>query len=122
MEIPLEVGAYRLRFVEAQLREIGGRTRLVLTTDPVEGRRGSQWLAGFGLASVTGPGERAIGLADAYATAGPDRQEDGAYRAWVALEVTDPATGAPQPGRYRVELDGALVAVEGPWELSFRVP
>lgn len=122
VDIPLEVGSYRMRLVEAQLREISGRTRLVLTADPVEGRRRDQWLAGFRLAKVTGPRGRVINLADAYATAGPDGQGDGAYRAWVALDVTDPATGALQAGRYRVELDGVLVAVEGPWELTWTLP
>jgi hypothetical protein len=122
VDVPIEIGAYRLRFVEAQLREISGQTRLVLTADPVEGRRGNQWLAGFELASVTGPGGRAIDLKDAYATAGPEGEAGGAYRVWVSLDVTDPATGALQPGRYRVALDGVLVAVEGPWELTFRVP
>jgi hypothetical protein len=122
VDVPLEIGMYRLRLVEAQLREISGQTRLVLTADPVEGRRGNQWLAGFGLASVTGPGGEAIDLKDAYATAGPEGQAGGAYRVWVSLDVTDPATGTLQPGRYRVALDGVLVAVVGPWELTFRVP
>jgi len=122
VDVPLEIGAYRLRFVEAQLREISGQTRLVLTADPVEGRRGSQWLAGFGLASVTGPGGRTIDLTDAYATAGPEGEAGGAYRVWVSLDVTDPATGALQPGRYRVVLGGVLVAVEGPWELTWPLP
>jgi hypothetical protein len=46
-------------------------------------------------------------------------QGDGKYRVWVTFDVNDPATGAVQPGRYRVELDGICVAVQGPWELTW---
>ena len=119
VDIPLEVGPYQLRLVEAQLREIDGQTRLVLTADPVEGRREGRWLAGFGLTRVIGPGERQVDLSRAYATAGPNWQGDGKYRVWVAFDVSDPATNALQPGRYRAELDGIFVAVEGPWELTW---
>jgi hypothetical protein len=121
VDIPVEIAGYRLRFAEARLQELDGRARLVLTSDAVEEGRDSQWLAGMGLAAVTGPNGQTVDLSRAYATAGPDWQGDGKYRVWAAFDVSDPATGALQPGRYHVELDGVFVAVQGPWELTWRL-
>jgi hypothetical protein len=35
------------------------------------------------------------------------------------FDLSDPQTGAVQPGRYHFELDGMTVVVPGPWELTW---
>ena len=119
VDIPVEIAGYGLRFAEARLQELNGQARLVLASAPVEEGRDGQWLDGMGLAAVIGPNGQTVDLSHSYATAGPDWQGDGKYRVWVTFDVNDPATGAVQPGRYRVELDGIYVAVQGPWELTW---
>jgi hypothetical protein len=119
VDIPVEIAGYRLHFAEARLQELNGQAQLILTSDPVEEWWDGQRLAGLGLAAVTGPDGRTVDLSRAYARAGLDC--DGMHQMRMGFSVADPATNALQPGRYRVELDGALVAVEGPWELTWKL-
>jgi hypothetical protein len=39
----------------------------------------------------------------------------------LAFDVMDSDTRTVQPGRYHVELDGVIVAVQGPWILTWKL-
>jgi len=41
------------------------------------------------------------------------------YQVWLAFDVADPETGAVQSDCYHAELNGVIVAVEGPWRLTW---
>ena len=116
------MAGYQLRFTEARLEELNGTTLVVLTSDPFEGQQGNRWLRGLRLASVTAPDGRDVDLRSSFSQAGPDDQGSGSYQAWLAFDVVDPETRTVQPGRYHVELNGVIVAVEGPWRLTWDLP
>jgi len=127
IDIPVQIGAYDLRFTEAQLAEVNGTTTLMLTSWVYRPLRRDQWLAGFRFAVVTRPDGSRVKVPDpqttgpgapAYGTAGP--VPDGSvHAATMRLDVADPQTGFVQPGRYHVEIDGVVVLREGPWELRW---
>ncbi len=118
VDIPVEAGTYHLRFTQAQLQELNGTILLTLTSAPFEGQQGVRRLVGLALASVADPAGRNVNLKTAHSDAG-SRQNEAEYRAHLSFAVADPATHRIQSGRYRVELDGLLILVEGPWTLSW---
>jgi hypothetical protein len=117
--IPVEIAGYPLRFTQARQEELHGTTLLVLTSAPFEGQQGNHWLAALRLASVTAPDGRAVDLRSSFSHAGLGDDTGGLQQATLAFDVIDPETRTVQPGRHHVELDGAIVAVEGPWQLTW---
>ncbi|HOG46110.1 MAG TPA: hypothetical protein PLB78_05645 [Anaerolineae bacterium] len=118
VDIPLEVAGYRLRFAEARLVENGNTTALQLTSAPYTSARERQ-LTGLRLAAITAPGGRVVDVTSMLSAAGPLGQRE--QTALLLFDVTEPESGAVQPGCYHVELSGATAAVRGPWELSWEV-
>ena len=121
VDVPVEVADYQLRFTHARLEELNGTILLVLTSAPFEGQQGDQWLTSLHLASVTAPDGQAVDLRSAFSHADPDDQKNESYQLWLAFDVVDSKTGAVQPGRYHVELDGVTIAVQGPWTLTWNL-
>ncbi len=121
VDVPLEIAGYRLHFTEAHLMDLNGTTLLMLTSAPFKPQLRDRWLSGLRLASVTAPDGRAVDLRTAHSGAGPEEEGSTAHRAVLAFDVVDPETRTVQPGRYHVELDGVTVAVQGPWELNWRL-
>ena len=119
VDVPLEIAGYRLHFTKARLEDLNGTTLLTLISDPYKPQEGGRWLFGLRLASVTAPDGRAVDLGTAHSGAGPEEEGSTAHRAVLAFDVADPETRTVQPGCYHVELDGVIVAVQGPWELSW---
>jgi len=119
VDVPLEIAGYRLHFSEARLEDLNGTTLLTLISDPYESQQGACWLSGLRLASVAAPGGRTVDLETAHSGAGPKAEGSAVYRAILAFDVADPETRTVQPGRYHVELDGVIVAVQGPWTLTW---
>ncbi len=120
VDVPLEIAGYRLHFTEARLEDLNGTTLLTLISDPYESQQGARRLSGLRLASVTAPDGRNVDLETAHNSAGPEEEGGAAYRAMLAFDVGDPETCTVQPGRYHVELDGIVVAVQGPWTLTWK--
>lgn len=130
IDIPVEIGAYDLRFSEAQLAEVNGTTTLMLRSEAYRPSRGDRWLAGFRFAAVTRPDGTGVRVPDpqasgltgpTFGTAGPV-PNGTSHAATISLDVADPETGFVEPGRYHVEVDGVVVLREGPWELSWALP
>ncbi len=121
VDVPLEIAGYRLHFTKARLEDLNGTTLLTLTSAPFQPQTRDRWLFGLRLASVTAPDGRAVDLETAHSGAGPEEEGSTAHRAVLAFDVVDPETRAVQPGRYHVELDGVIVAVQGPWTLTWRL-
>ena len=121
VDIPLRIGDYELHFSQAQLEELNGTTLLTLTSDPHRPRKDDRWLSGLQLASVTAPDGRAVDLTSAFSHAGSGEEAGGLHQAGLAFDVVDPGTGTVRPGYYHVELDGVIVAVQGPWTLAWNL-
>jgi hypothetical protein len=121
VDVPLEIAGYRLHFTEARLEDLNGTTLLTLISAPYKSEQGARWLFGLRLASVTAPDGRAVDLRSAHSAAGPEEEGSSAHRAALAFDVVDPETRTVQPGRYHVELDGVIVAVQGPWTLTWKL-
>lgn len=125
VDIPIEVAGYRVHFTEARLEERSGTIMLVLTSAPLEHPRGDRQLTGLQPGAVTAPDGRSVNLDSAFGVAGPEYRSgdevNGPCRMRLAFDVTDPETHLVQPGRYHVKLAGAIVAVEGPWALSWNL-
>jgi hypothetical protein len=121
VDVPLEIAGYRLRFTEARLEDLNDITLLTLISDPYKSQQGARWLFGLRLASVTAPDGRAVDLRTAHSGAGPEEEGSTVHRAMLAFDVMDSDTRTVQPGRYHVELDGVIVAVQGPWILTWKL-
>ena len=115
VDIPLETAGYRWRINYAEVTTNGSEGRLILGPTSVDLKAGRK-LAGYCMASVTSPSGHQLPHGDqSRSTADPcDFQ--------LAFAVGDRATGAVEPGTYHVELNGIVVAVPGPWRLSWDVP
>jgi hypothetical protein len=121
VDVPVEVGGYRLRFTEARLEEFGGTTWVTLLSEPYEAA-GVEQLAGLQVASVTGPDGREVDLGSAYSAAGPQEEGSEKHQTRLRFDVVDPETLRVEAGHYHVEIDGVTVMWRGPWELNWDLP
>ena len=111
VDISLEVAGYRVHLTQARLEELNGTTLLMLTSDTHKIQPGDYWLTGLRPISLVAPDGQVLDLEHAFRFT----------RTGLAFDVVDPETGAVQPGRYHVELDGVTVAVQGPWRLAWNL-
>jgi len=122
VDIPLEVAGYRVHFTEAQLEELNGTTLLMLRSAPYRRQDGTHRLFGLEMRTVHAPDGREVDLESAVSGAGPQKEEGVLHQAGLAFDVIDPNTGLVQAGRYHVEIEGAWVQIEGPWNLTLQLP
>ena len=122
VDIPLEVAGYRMHFTEAQLEELNGTTLLMLSSAPYRVQDDKRTLFGLEMRTVYAPDGREVDLETAHSSAGSQKEDSTMHRAVLAFDVVDPKTGLIQAGRYHVEIDGAWVGVEGPWNLTLALP
>jgi hypothetical protein len=122
VDIPLEVAGYRVHFTEAQLGELNGTTLLMLSSAPYRAQDDKRTLVGLQMGTVYAPDGREVDLETAHSSAGPQKEEGALHQVGLAFDVVDPKTGDVQAGRYHVEIDGAWVGVEGPWNLTLALP
>ncbi len=109
VDISLEVAGYRVHLTQARLEELNGTTLLMLTSDSYKIQPGDYWLTGLRPTLLVAPDGQVLDLEHAFPFTRPG----------LAFDVVDPETGAVQPGRYHIELDGITVAVQGPWTLAW---
>jgi len=109
IDVPLEVGGYRLRLPQAQLEAINDTMMLRLIPATEEDESLAPQLTGLRPISIVAPDGRPLDLQRVL-------RFDAAGMWW---DVADPQTGTVQPGRYQVELEGITIAVAGPWKLSW---
>lgn len=122
VDIPLEVAGYRVHFTEAQLGELNGTTLLMLSSAPYRAQDDKRTLFGLEMGTVYAPDDREVDLETAHSSAGTQKEEGTLHQVGLAFDVVDPKTGDVQAGRYHVEIDGAWVGVEGPWNLTLALP
>ena len=122
VDIPLDVAGYRMHFTEAQLEELNGTTLLMLSSAPYCVQDDKHTLFGLEMRTVYAPDGREVNLETAHSSAGSQKEDSTMHRAVLAFDVVDPKTGLIQTGRYHVEIDGAWVGVEGPWNLTLALP
>lgn len=120
VDIPLTMGDYRLRFNKAQLHELNGTMMVTLTSTPFNARQGNRRLTGLLPASVMAPDGQIVAQAHNFSSVYPVEKGDSLSEAQLtfAALVSDQADFV-QPGRYRVQLEGATIAIGGPWMLSW---
>ena len=111
LDIPIEVDGYHLRLSQARLEGFNDSTCLTLIPEGPEDQPGGPWLRGLRPAAIVAPDGRSLDLAYASRFG----------QAGTLFDLTDPETGAVLPGRYHFDLEGVMVAVAGPWELSWNL-
>jgi hypothetical protein len=108
VDIPIEVGSYHLQLSQALLAETKYSTSLwLVAASPQRGGSGPQ-LTGIRAASILAPDGKLLDLERAFLI------DDSSLSFDLATE-----TDAVLPGRYHFEVEGATVAVPGPWEVSW---
>jgi hypothetical protein len=122
VDIPLVVAGYRMHFTEARLEELNGTTLLVLSSAPYRVQDDTHTLFGLEMRAVHAPDGRDVDLESAHSSAGPQKEEGALHQISLAFDVVDPNTGLVQAGRYHVEIEGAWVQIEGPWNLTLELP
>ncbi len=111
LDVPLQLGEYNLRFKSAWVGPGNDGGVLILeeaSPDLGPGRR----VAGYCIAGVTGPSGRPV-------KPGTGILPVQGCDFMLGFAVGDPVTGMVEPGTYRVELEALIVAVSGPWRLSW---
>jgi hypothetical protein len=111
IDVPLEVGGYRLRLPQAQLEAINDTMMLRLNPAAEKDESLAPQLTGLRPISIVAPDGHPFDVQRVL-------RFDAAGMWW---DVADPETGAVQPGRYQVELEGVTIAVAGPWKLTWNV-
>ncbi len=111
LDIPIEVDGYHLRLSQARLEGLNDSTSLALIPEGPGDRPGGPWLIGLRPAAIVAPDGRSLDLAYASRFG----------QAGTIFDLSDPESGAVLPGRYHFELEGVIVAVAGPWELSWKL-
>lgn len=113
LDVPLELGVYDLRFKRAWVGPGNDGGVLILeeaSPNLGHGRR----VAGYCIAGVTGPNGQPV-------KPGTGILPVQACDFGLGFAVGDPVTGVVEPGTYHVELEALIVAVTGPWQLSWDV-
>jgi hypothetical protein len=111
IDVPLELGGYRLRLPQAQLEAINDTMMLRLIPAAEKDESLAPQLTGLRPISIVAPDGHPLDVQRVL-------RFDAAGMWW---DVADPQTGTVQPGRYQVELEGITIAVAGPWKLSWDV-
>jgi hypothetical protein len=132
VDITLEVAGYPLHFTQAQVEQALNSNpayRLTLTSEPLNRELDGKSLSTLHISTLT----RQDGQAKSIDTVNELMSVNGLYydrlltenydparwNAKLILDVTDPTGLDILSGTYRVEIDGAIVWVVGPWDLSW---
>ena len=114
VDISLDLGGYHWRLRRGQVGPTGGSGLLMLAPSSSELGQGRQ-LAGYCVSAVTTPSGKP-------ATPGTGALPPERCDSLLGFVVGDPETGIVEPGTYHVEMEGIVVAVPGPWRLSWEIP
>jgi hypothetical protein len=132
VDILMEIAGYRLHFTQAQVEQTLNSNpayRLTLTSDSLNREMDGKSLSTLHISAFTRPdGQggsietvnelmRVMGLY--YDRLLTENYDPARWNAKLILDVTNPSGLDFLPGTYRVEIDGAIVWVVGPWDLNW---
>jgi hypothetical protein len=132
IDIPVEIGGYRLYFTQAQVEQdlnSNPAYRLTLTSEPLNRELGGKSLSTLHISTFIRPDGQSgsidivnelmsmIGLY--YDRLLTENYDPIRWNAKLILDVTNPNGLDLLSGTYHVEIDGVIVWVAGPWDLSW---
>lgn len=132
MDVTIEIAGYRLHFFRARVEHDDHSAepyRLILAGEMPERAAGAPLPNELRFSKIERPDGGAFQLDPAlpnngripqtYGWIGPLEPGSSRLQAMIVIDVTAANHIDLLPGRYGVELDGVIVLVSGPWELSF---
>lgn len=121
VDIPIEVAGFQIHFTRAWLEEWNDPVSLVLFAEDINRQQEDYFLTSLQIETVLTPnGQTWVPnmYPAVHGVAGriPGSTSDYAI---LIINVFDPQQSAVLPGTYHVQLNGVIVTVPGPWELSW---
>lgn len=145
IDIPITIAGYPVHFIEAWLREVNpGELVLELVSAELPQPEDGRWLRRLNIGRAVGPtgslpesqwNHGMAGLTEPPRTfrvvtvssdgtesviGGPELPRT--YKAGLGIEISAAVVDGAAGGTYRIELTGADVQVEGPWQLEIDLP
>jgi hypothetical protein len=132
VDIPVEIAGYRLHFSQAQVEQdlnSNPAYRLTLTSEPLNRELDGKSLSTLHISTFIRPDGQSGSIDTVnelmsvfglyYDRLLTENYDPARWNAKIILDVTNPTGLDLLSGTYRVEIDGAIVWVAGPWDLSW---
>ena len=121
VDIPIEIAGFPIHFTHAWLEDDSGAQSLVLFAEDVAGQVGNFYLTGLQMEMVQMPNGQTWNVPPYPLSSGSAGQIPGTSTSYAMLriEAFDPEQPTLLSGTYHVQLNGVVVTVPGPWQLSW---